>query len=67
MNIVIANKLNQAVDISLSNPGGGVDSVKLGPHERIPNTRRPQTIPESTITDYTRGLADKGYIRIRKG
>jgi hypothetical protein len=66
-NVTIANKLPQRVDVSLQSPGGGVEGVKLDSYESIPNAKRPQAIAESSVTQYTRGLAEKGYVRIRKG
>lgn len=66
-NVMIANKLPQAVEVSLQSPGGGVEGVKLEPYEAIPNDRRPEHVAESSVTGYTRGLAERGYIRIRKG
>ncbi len=66
-NVVIANKLPQVVEVSLESPGGGVVGVKLEPYAKLPNAARPQPVAESSVTDYTRGLAAQGHIRIRKG
>ena len=60
----IHNKLSQQVAISLKD-GDGVKEVPIPPKGKLPNANHPTAVTSSDITAYTKGLASKGYIRIR--
>jgi len=56
-NVVIHNKLPQVVSISL-NVSGTLTEVNIPP-------RGSHTTDPDNLTEYTNGLAARGYIRIR--
>ena len=62
----IKNKTGQRLTLSFANEDGSLESFNLMPREVIPNDRRPQEIDRSKITQYTKGLERRKYIRIRE-
>lgn len=65
--VQIKNLLGQSVKISLKKPGSNrAVEVTLQPHETLPNPRRPYAIGEDEVTDFTKGLVTRKFIRLRK-
>lgn len=59
-NVIIFNKLPQRVDISLLNEAKTeTEIVKLAPNGRT------DAVDSTRVTDYTKGLRKRGFLRIR--